>query len=166
MTAPGSSLAYEHIEEGLRSARLVGRRSLKVGKDEVECFVVTAVYSPVRSGRSDSVLTSPITYWIDAETKVVVQQTFEAPLKIPGQSQPRTETSTTTLLRYRLNPELPESPFTFRPARGSAGATLRGVLRRRLAATLFGQVTTTTPLKRPSSLPWDGVQCSSKDIVR
>jgi outer membrane lipoprotein-sorting protein len=115
MSAPGSSLPYEHILDGLRSARLVGKRILKVGTDDVTCLVVTAVYSPSKSGWTGSVRTAPITYWIDAETKIVAQQTFQTAFKVPRRSQPRTETFTTTLLRYRLNPELPDSRFTFRP---------------------------------------------------
>jgi outer membrane lipoprotein-sorting protein len=115
MSAPGSSLPYEHILDGLRSARLVGNRILKIGTDDVTCLVVTAVYSPSKSGWTGEIRTAPITYWIDAATKIVVQQTFQTAFEIPGRSRSRTETFTTTLLRFRLNPELPDSRFTFRP---------------------------------------------------
>src|SRR5450432_4216250 len=106
---------HTNILDGLRSARLIGSRILKIGTDDVTCLVVTAVYSPSKSGWTGEIRTAPITYWIDAETKIVVQQTFQTAFKTPGRSQPRTETFTTTLLHYRLNPELPDSRFTFRP---------------------------------------------------
>lgn len=61
--------------------------------------------------------TAPVTYWIDMKTNIVVQQSCEIRLPIPGR-KPRTDTMTTTLLRYRLNPPLSKARFTFRQPEG------------------------------------------------
>ena len=119
MLALEKSLPYERILDGLRSARLVGDRVLKIGTKDVSCFVVSAVYAPARPGWTGEVQMGPVTYWIDAETKIVVQQSSKTSFVIPMRSQPSAETSTTTLLRYRLNPDLPDSRFKFQPAAGA-----------------------------------------------
>ena len=114
----GSSLPYEHITDGLKSARIVASRELKIGDEVINCRVVAAAYAPAKSGWTGTVQTAPITYWIDPKTNIVVQQSYQTTLKIPGRDHPRTDTTTTTLVRYRLNPKLRDARFTFQPSQG------------------------------------------------
>jgi outer membrane lipoprotein-sorting protein len=118
MSALAWSLPYEHIMDGLKSARIVGNRELKIGGEVVKCQVVRAIYAPATSGRTGTVQTAPITYWIDLKTNIVVQQSFPTTIAIPGRHRPRTDTTTTTLVRYRLDPKIQEARFTFRPPVG------------------------------------------------
>jgi outer membrane lipoprotein-sorting protein len=113
----GWALRYESIADGLTSARIVGHRELKLGNAVVNCVVVTAVYEPAKSAWTGMLWTAPVTYWIDTKTNIVVQQSCEIRLSIPGR-KPRTDTMTATLLRYRLNPQLSNAKFTFRPPEG------------------------------------------------
>jgi hypothetical protein len=119
MSALESSLPYEHILDGVRSVRLVGNRVLRIGGADINCVVVTAVYAPAKSGWSEFAYTAPITYWIDPKNNIVVQQSYSIKPKIPGRTQPRTDTFTITLTGYRLNAELPDSRFMLRPSVGS-----------------------------------------------
>jgi outer membrane lipoprotein-sorting protein len=110
-------LRYEHLADGLTSARIVGHRELKLGGAVVNCAVVTAVYEPAKSAWTGMLWTAPVTYWIDPKTNIVVQQSCDIRLLIPGR-KPRTDTMTTTSLRYRLNPPLSNARFKFRPPEG------------------------------------------------
>jgi outer membrane lipoprotein-sorting protein len=118
MSALGWSLPYEHVTEGLKAACFVGDRELKIGGEVVNCGVVAAVYAPAKSAWTGTVQTAPITYWIDTNTNIVVQQSYRTTLTIPGRDRPRTDTTTTTLLRYRLNPKVQDSRFTLQPPQG------------------------------------------------
>lgn len=109
---------YESILDGLKSARLIGNGVVRIGTADVACVIVTALYAPLRSAWTEAVYTAPVTYWIDGKTNIVVQQTFQVTTKIPGRDQPRTDTTTTTLVRYHLNPKIKESRFTFQPPQG------------------------------------------------
>jgi outer membrane lipoprotein-sorting protein len=116
-TSLGWGLRYEHIADNLESARIVGNRELKLGDAVVKCAVVTAAYKPAKSAWTGMLWTAPVTYWIDMKTNIVVQQSCHIRLPISGR-KPRTDTMTTTLLRYRLNPPLLNARFTFRPSEG------------------------------------------------
>jgi outer membrane lipoprotein-sorting protein len=118
MSALASSLPYEHITDDLKSARIVGHGTLKVDGDNVSCLILVATYVPEKSpGWGDFVQTASIIYWIDSTTKIIVQQADQIGLKSRGRN--RTDTYTTALLRYRLNPNLPESRFVFKPPQGA-----------------------------------------------
>ncbi len=112
------SLPYERILDGLRSARVIGNRVLNTGSKNVLCVVVTAVYAPAKSMWTGRVRNAPITFWIDTTTNIVVQQSFQTTVASPMGHQPRIETWTMTIMRYSINPELPDSRFTFRPTAG------------------------------------------------
>jgi outer membrane lipoprotein-sorting protein len=116
-TSLGWGLRYEHIADNLESARIVDHRELKLGGAVVNCALVTAVYKPAKSAWTGMLWTAPVTYWIDTKTNIVVQQSSDVRLVLPGR-KPRTDTMTTTLLRYRLNPPLSKARFTFRPPEG------------------------------------------------
>jgi outer membrane lipoprotein-sorting protein len=116
-TSLGWGLRYEHIADNLTSARIIGHRELKLGDALVNCAVVTAVYKPAKSAWTGMLWTAPVTYWIDTKTNMVVQQSSEIRLALPG-GKPRADTMTTTLLRYSLNPPLSKARFTFRPPKG------------------------------------------------
>ena len=115
MSALGWSLAYDHITDSLRSARIVGNRELMIGAEAVNCRVVAAIYPPAKSGWTGRTPTAPITYWIHPKTNIVVQQSFQTTITVPGRDRPRTDTTTTTLVRYRLNPKIQDARLTFQP---------------------------------------------------
>jgi outer membrane lipoprotein-sorting protein len=112
MTAIAWSLPFEHIAEGLNSAKLMGNGELKIGDRIVNCHVVVADYGPAKPGLGGTLQSIPITYWIDVKTNLVVQQRYEI------KYQSRTNTTTITLVRYRLNPAIPDTRFTFDPPQG------------------------------------------------
>ncbi len=121
MSRVEGTLPYEHILERLQSVRAAGNRILRIGGEDVNCMVITAVYAPGRSEwLSAMVLGAPVTYWIDVKNKIVVQQSYsmKGP-NIPGRSGAGAVTDTITLTGYRLNPEIPDSRFVFHPAKGS-----------------------------------------------
>lgn len=117
-TSLGSTLRYEHIADNLEAAHIVGHRELKLGGAVVNCVVVTAAYKPAKSAWTGMRWTAPVTYWIDMKTNIVVQQSCDIHLPIQGR-KPRTDTITTTVLRYRVNPPLSKIRFTFRPPEGA-----------------------------------------------
>ncbi len=114
------SLPYEHITDGLRSTRFVGNRELKIAGEVINCRVMAAIYEPAKSGWTGTVQAAPITYWIDPKTNIVVQQSYQTTLKIPGRDRPRTDTTAATLVRYRLNPKIQNERFTFQTPQGVA----------------------------------------------
>ncbi|MGB9456228.1 MAG: hypothetical protein WCB12_09310 [Bryobacteraceae bacterium] len=119
MPSVASSLPYEHILEGLKSARFVGYQFLKVNGEVVSCVVVSVPYSLAKSDWTEAVQTAAIIYWIETKSKIVVQQSTNFTLKLRGRTRPRTDASTITLVSYRLNPELPDARFTLRPPAGA-----------------------------------------------
>lgn len=118
MWALGWSLPYEDITEGLKWARSLGTRELRIGGEAVNCTVVRAAHTSAESGRTGAGHSVPVTYWIDSNTNIVVQQSYRTTLKIPGREKPRTDTSTTTLVSFCLNPRIPKARFTFQPPLG------------------------------------------------
>ena len=119
MSSVESSLPYEHILEGLKSARFVGYQFLKVNGEAVSCVVVSVPYTPAKSDWTEAVQTAAIVYWIEAKSKIVVQQSTNFTLKLQGRTKPRTDTLTIKLASYRLNPELPDARFTLQPPAGA-----------------------------------------------
>jgi len=81
---------------------------------------MAAIYEPAKSGWTGTVQAAPITYWIDPKTNIVVQQSYQTTLKIPGRDRPRTDTTAATLVRYRLNPKIQNERFTFQTPQGVA----------------------------------------------
>jgi outer membrane lipoprotein-sorting protein len=115
MLSLGRSLPYESILDGMKSARLAGNSVIRISSADVRCVLVTVFYAPKTSTWTDVVHTAPVTYWIDEKTNIVMQQSSQVTMNIPGRDKPRTDTTTTTLIRYRLNPKLKDSRFTFQP---------------------------------------------------
>ncbi|MFY9727882.1 MAG: hypothetical protein WAJ87_20470 [Bryobacteraceae bacterium] len=119
MPSVASSLPYEHILEGLKSARFVGYQFLKVNGEAVSCVVVSVPYTPAKSDWNGAVQTAAIVYWIEAKSKIVVQQSTNFTLKLQGRTKPRTDIFTIKLASYRLNPVLPDARFTLQPPEGA-----------------------------------------------
>jgi peroxiredoxin/outer membrane lipoprotein-sorting protein len=119
---------YQRLLDGVRRARVLWDEQVSFGGVEVACDVVEVEYvdPPVGEPRA-------ATFWIAREPAVVVR---EVVLLMPPPSPDAAEvTATTAWSSARLNPDLPESLFTFSPSpddrevtefSSTAGPTLLG----------------------------------------
>jgi hypothetical protein len=119
--ALGSSLPYERIMEKLKSADFAGTSTLIVDGQSIRCFLVNAIYEPETKTFQQPAGTqwtqAAVTYWIDPNTNLVMQQYHHQilKLKVSGRINPPYHYYvTTSVVRFRMNPRLPDSLFLLR----------------------------------------------------
>jgi thiol-disulfide isomerase/thioredoxin/outer membrane lipoprotein-sorting protein len=107
---------YAAIEDGALSARRLPDESLTLNGAKRNCVVLEVAYPP--STKNPKIEELPRTYWIDAETHLVLRQ--HSPLKadIPEYGGKIEQKEDVTFERAMLNPVLPESTWVFRPPPG------------------------------------------------
>jgi outer membrane lipoprotein-sorting protein len=125
-TGLSRDLPYERITEKLRSARFVGVSELTADGEKIACLAVNAIYEAQTQQFSmppgSQWSRSAVTYWIHPVNKLVMQQYRHHAIRstVFGRINPVLhEYSVSSVVKYRMNPSLPDSMFKFKiPAGG------------------------------------------------
>lgn len=119
------------ITESLRSVEITGERSMEIDNQQYECYVVEARYDTIKvAGQNLTILDAVQISWISKTLGLTLQNSFTAKLLIGTLPEPVVMTQATTTVGLSLNPDLPDSLFTFTPPAGAtrtADWTLPGI---------------------------------------
>ncbi len=97
---------------------MTGEDTLEVSGHAYPCWIVETRYDRIALPRQETfVLEAVQTAWISKSEGLSLQNTFNAKLGMPSIDEPVTMTQTTRTTALRLNPNLPDSVFVFRPLR-------------------------------------------------
>ena len=108
---------YKALEKA-EGGRLLREESIEAAGGARPCWVIEV---PSKFRASGPVLDrSPITYWVDKSTNLVLKESQSTKIKMPMMDTPQTSTATTTYTVARTNEVLPDELFRFQPPEGAA----------------------------------------------
>jgi outer membrane lipoprotein-sorting protein len=114
---PGSgsgSFLYQRIAERVGNAETLRSETLQLDGEEVPCEVVAVTYEPHPEG-SFVVDTSPVLFWIDSKTRLVLRQEGEITVQRMRDDLPRTTKHTTVLTKAVCGQPVSPDAFEFTP---------------------------------------------------
>jgi outer membrane lipoprotein-sorting protein len=117
-------LGFEQIARGLKTAKVLGLVQLNVGARTVKAIVVRATYAPLRTMYSERLeLVTPNVYWIEADTGIVLQQSYETRIPAHGSSRSEVYTTTVSVIGYQIDVPIPDRVFNLSVPRGVTETT-------------------------------------------
>jgi len=108
---------YAAIDQGALSARRLPDESVTLDGAKRNCIVLEVAYPP--STTNPNIEELPKTYWIDAQTHLVLRQHSPIKADLPQYGGKIEQKEDITFERALLDPALPDSMWVFRPPAGS-----------------------------------------------
>jgi thiol-disulfide isomerase/thioredoxin len=118
------------INNSLKSVEITGEKTMEIDDQQYECWVVEARYDTITVPGQLTIFDAVQTSWISKTLGMTLQNGLTARLLIGTLPEPVLMTQATTTVGLSLNPELPDSLFTFTPPAGAtqtADWTLPGI---------------------------------------
>jgi outer membrane lipoprotein-sorting protein len=113
---------YREVDVLADSATLEREETIKVGDDEIDCYVIK---SQTSSEGTVGMASTPVTLWVDKERKVIWREERTATVNDPQMGE-RKITERIDFTRIRLNEALPDSLFAFQPPPGATPMNIAG----------------------------------------
>ena len=121
------------ISTFIKDVKITGEKTMEVGDQTYECWVVEAHYDPIKLPDQHMTISNAVQIsWISKTLGLTLQNSFTAHLIIGSLPEPVEMTQATTTASLALNPDLPDSLFVFTPPPGStqtADWTLPGIVK-------------------------------------
>lgn len=118
------------INNSIKSIAITAEKSMEIDDQTYECWVVEARYDTITVPGQLTILDAVQTSWISKTLGMTLQNSLTARLMIGTLPEPVVMTQATTTVGLSLNPDLPDSLFTFTPPPGTtqtADWTLPGI---------------------------------------
>jgi cytochrome c biogenesis protein CcmG/thiol:disulfide interchange protein DsbE len=108
------------VTKSIQSVKVTGEETIAVSGHAYPCWIVETKYGQIVLPRQETfVLEAVQTNWISKAEGLSLQNTFNAKLTMLSIAEPVAMTQTTRTTALRLNPDLPDSAFVFRPPAGA-----------------------------------------------
>ena len=119
------------ISSSLKSVEITAEKTMELDDRDYECWVVEARYDTIKVPNQNlTILDAVQTHWISKTLGLTLQNSLTARLLIGTLPEPVIMKQATTTVSLSLNPDLPDSLFTFTPPPGAtqtADWTLPGI---------------------------------------
>jgi len=119
------------VSKFVKSVEIAREDEIELEGKKFACWVVETTYDTIRLPEQDTRITDATeVMWISKEGGLRLQSTFHAKLLFPGKTEPVEMAQSTRTTALRLNVDLPDSAFVFKPppdAKETADWTLPGV---------------------------------------
>jgi len=118
------------IASSLQSVKIIDEKTIEMSDQQYDCWIVEARYDTITIPGQLTILNAVQTSWISKTLGLTLQNKLTARLLIGTLPEPVEMTQATTTVALSLNPDLPDSLFTFTPPPGAtmtADWTLPGI---------------------------------------
>lgn len=126
---------YETVASGIKRARVLGSRTLRVGGSAVQCWVFSVDYRPHANQKSSPKSSKPMatrsrtsTLWVEKTHYLVYRDDMSIRLAQTGDSGPTVVKTSIKFGLITVNKPVPKDTFNFAPPPGARSMNLSGLM--------------------------------------
>jgi thiol-disulfide isomerase/thioredoxin len=108
------------VSKSIKNVRLTGQEEISIGAQAMGCWVIETTYNSINLPAQELAIEDAVQItWISKKNGLNLQTKFSAKLNLPGVDEFVKMTQSTLTTALRLNVDLPDSLFVFKPPEGA-----------------------------------------------